>query len=64
MRRPVGVPMHRAMSNDASRSPEIQPVDIQRLLVWYYECVDPDRPHIRLRGGDIARPAAVASAGL
>lgn len=56
--------MHRAMTNDASRSPEIQPVDIQRLLVWYYECVDPDRPHIRLRGGDIARPAAVASAGL
>jgi hypothetical protein len=56
--------MHRAMSDDAPHNPVIQPVDIQRLLLWYYESVDPGRPHIRLRGGDIARPAAIASAGL
>jgi hypothetical protein len=58
------MPMHRAMSADARHSTDIQPVDIQRLLVWYYECVDPGRPRIRLRGEDIARPAAIASAGL
>jgi hypothetical protein len=56
--------MHRAMSDDAPHSSDIQPVDIQRLLLWYYESVDPGRPRIRPRGGDMARPAAIASAGL
>ena len=56
--------MQPAMSDDAPQIPEIHPVDIQRLLVWYYETVAPGRPHIRRRGWDAARPAAVASAGL
>jgi hypothetical protein len=56
--------MLRAMSEDAQPRPEVVPVDIQRLLVWYYESVDPGRPRIRSRGWDSRRPAAVASAGL
>jgi hypothetical protein len=56
--------MHRAMSNDAPHRSELDPVDIQRLLVWYFEMLDPSRPHIRPRSWDAALPAAVASAGL
>ena len=58
------MPMQRAMSEDAPHSPEVEPVDIQRLLVWYYECIEPGRPHIRRRGVDAGRPAVLASAGV
>lgn len=58
------MPMHRAMSNDAPHRSELDPVDIQRLLVWYFETLDPSRPHIRPRSWDATLPAAVASAGL
>jgi hypothetical protein len=56
--------MQRAMSEDAPQSPEIEPVDIQRLLVWYYGCIEPGRPRIRRRSVDPGRPAALASAGI
>jgi hypothetical protein len=52
------------MCDDAPQKPEIHPVDIQRLLLWYFGSVDPGRPHIRRRGWDDGRPAAMASAGL
>lgn len=57
------MPMHAAM-NEAAHQPPIEPVDIQRLLVWYFESVDPDRPHIRHRGWDTVRAAVAGSAGL
>ncbi len=56
--------MLRAMSDAAPQRPEIAPVDIQRLLVWYYESVDPGRPHIRSRGWGSRGTASVASARL
>lgn len=56
--------MQPAMSQDATHSSEVEPIDIQRLLVWYYENVDPGRPHIRSRGYEGSRPSLVASAGL
>ena len=56
--------MHRAMSDNAAQGSELDPIDIQRLLVWYFETLDPSRPHIRPRSWDAALPAAVASAGL
>jgi hypothetical protein len=30
---------------------EVEAVDIQRLLVWYYDAVDPARSHISSRPG-------------
>lgn len=56
--------MHRAMSDDAPPGSEIEPVDIQRLLVWYFESMQPGRPHIRRAGWGAGRPASIASAGL
>jgi hypothetical protein len=54
--------MHPAMREDAPQVTQIDPVDIQRLLMWYYESAAPDRPHIRRRGWDASSPAVASAA--
>ncbi len=50
--------MNAAMETSEPDTHEIDPVDIQRLLLWYFESEHPGRPHIRRRSLEGPRSSA------